>query len=246
MAVGDFLWCQPSEWQTLNATVSGGADTSYEDEWLCDGRPGRPVRATSGSITWTVANSAKSVSIVACCNHNIDAARTITVGGDISTTMTGPAAQANGINLNPWASVSPTSCTSITFAVSSNSTAVIVGEFVAGLKRTMERNLAVRPEFMPSHPVIRHDAEFDSLNPYDKSIVSRTLKGDVILTDTGLAAVRAWWESTRGGSRISLIVPDSNVQDAWLVYFTDFRWKPANANVHEVSLAFQEVPRSAW
>lgn len=246
MAVGDFYYVRPDEWFGLNGTVSGGAETSYQDEWLVDGRPGRPAKATSGTITWTVAGSAQSVSLVALCNHNTDASRTITVGGDISTTMTGPAAQPNGVNLNPWATVNATSCTSVTVGVSSNSAAWTVGEFVAGLKRTLERNIAPRPEFRVSHATVTHDAEFNSLLPYNKGIATRRLSGEVILSDTGLAAVRAWWESTKGNSRISLIVPDSSVQDAWLVNFSEFTWEPYSYNVNFVSLAFDEIPRSAW
>lgn len=246
MAVGDFLYVRPDQSFTLNAAVSGGADTSYTDEWLCDGRPGRPVRATSGSITWTVTNTATTVSLVAVVNHNIDAARTITIGGDISTTMSGPAAQPNGLNLNPWASVTPTSCTSVTVAVSSNSAAVIIGEFVAGTKSTLERNIGAAPDITPFHRVVSHDAEFDSLLSYNKSIGGRVLSGDIVLTNSGLSAVKAWWESTRGNSRLSLIVPDSNVQDAWMVKFTEFRYRPNSVNTNLVSLGFEEIPRTAW
>lgn len=248
MAVGSFLYLRPDElFTTPSGSVSGGAESTYDDDWLIDWRPGRPLRYTNGSPTWTVTGAAKQVSMVGWVNHNTDAARTITIGGDISVTMAGPAARANGINYNPWASVTPTSCTSVTAAISSNSSAVVVGQFVAGLKRTLERNLRVRPKFgFRHHTVSLGDAEYSSLNDYDKAIQDRTLKGDVVLSDSGLADVIAWWESTYGGARITYIVPDSNVQDLRAVKITEFGYEPGKNNRNYVSLAFEEVPRSRF
>lgn len=244
--MADFHFIRPDEMFTLNATVTGGADTNYLDDWLCDGRPGRPVRATDGSPTWMITNTAKTVSLLAVCNHNIDAAETITITGDISTTLTGPALPANGIPLNPWVAVSETSTDELTLAIVGNSVDVIIGEFVAGKKRTLERSLRIRPTFTQSYGVLAHGAEFDSLLPYDKAVVARTLSGTVIVTDSGLADIQAWVDSTRGGARATLIVPDADVQDAWLVTITEFSYQPDAANVNLVSLAFQEYPRSRW
>ncbi len=96
---GDFLYVRPDE-MFIGCAVSGGADTSYVDESLTDGRPGRPTRATNGSPSWTIVNgSAVTSSFVGVFNHNIDAARSITFGGDITKVIAGPMLPANGIPL---------------------------------------------------------------------------------------------------------------------------------------------------
>lgn len=244
---GDFYYLRPDEMYAVGGTVTGGADTNYLDEWLVDGRPGRPVRAATGSETWTIVGTAAAVGIAALGNHNVDAGRMITLGGDISATMTGPTLPPNGIPLNPWVTFTEVAgVDEVTVDIASNTVPIVVGEFVCGKRRTLERNLAVRPAFKASYQTVRHEAEFNSLMPYDKGIVSRTLSGTVVLSDTGLADVQAWWDATRGNTKPSLIIPNSNVQDAWLVEFTEFSYEPASKNVNHVSLTFTEYPRSRW
>jgi hypothetical protein len=243
----DFYFVMPSECFGIGGSVSGGTETSYDEDWLVDGRPGRPAHAATGSETWTITGTAAAVGIVAVCNHNIDAAKTITMGGDLSTTLTGPAVPSNGIRLNPWVTFTEVAgVDSVTIDIASNTNAIIIGELVMGKRRTLERNLAVSPSFNQSYQTVTIDSEFDSLMPYDKGVISRTLSGSVILTDSGLADVQAWVDSTKGGSLPTLIVPLSTVQDAWLVKITDFSFQPSSKNRNSVSLAFQEFPRSRW
>lgn len=244
--MADFHYVRPDEMFTLDGTVTGGADTNYQDEWLVDGRPGRPVRGTSGTVSWTITNPSKTCSLAAVCNHNVDASRSITLSGGLSMTLTGPALQANSIPLNPWGTVSESSISTQTIAISSNSVPVVIGEFVVGKKRSLERTLRVKPTFSQRYLVTSHEAEFDSLMPYDKAIVARELTGEVIVTDAGLADIQAWVDSTRGGSKLTLIVPDADVQDAWLVTITEFSYQPDANNVNFVSLGFREFPRSRW
>lgn len=246
MATPDFYYVCPDEMFTTGGAVSGGADTNYLDEWLVDGRNGRPVRATNGSPAWTVTNPAKSVSILAVCNHNVDAARAIAITGDITAGLTGPALPRNGIPLNPWVAVSPTSTSSLTLTIASNTVAVIIGEFIAGLKRTLERNLRNRPKFSSRYLTVEDDSEFSSLLGYDKALVSRRLEGDIVLTDAGLADMQGWWDSTRGNTRLSGIVPNSNLQDFWAVKFKEFTWEPDKENLNFVHVVFDECPRSRW
>ncbi len=244
---GDFLYVRPDE-MFVGSAVSGGADTGYTDEAIVDGRPGRPFRATSGSPSLTIVNggAVSGVSLVAVCNHNVDAAKNISFGGDITKVIVGPAIPANGIPLNPFGTFTPTSATSVTFGITSNSATVVIGEVVIGKYRTLERNLSPRPSFGQNYQTVEIDSEFSSLMSYDKGVISRSLSGSVVLTDTGLADVQAWVDSTKGGSLPTLIVPLSTVQDAWLVKITDFSYQPSSKNRNDVTLAFQEFPRSRW
>lgn len=246
-AASDFYYVRSDQMPTIGGSVSGGADTGYLDEWLVDGRPGRPARAATGSQTWTITISSSTVGIAAICNHNIDAARTITLGGGISASTSGPTLPANGIPLNPWVTFGPTgSVTSITVAVSSNTNPLIIGEFVCGTRSTLERSLRPGASITTEYDVVRHDAEFNSLMPYDKGIVRRTLRGGNIYTDSGLAAILDWYDSTRGGTKPTLIVPYSTVQDAWLVEMKPPQYQHLSNNRNEVSFEFVEYPRSRW
>lgn len=241
----EFYYVRPDE-MVRDWTVTGGADTTYLDEWLFDGRPGRPTRAADVNPSWVASGSPTAVTLLAVINHTVTPGNGIVFGGQLSASLAAPALGAHGIALNPWTLVDSTLCSSVTVAVTSNAGPVIIGEVVMGRARTLERHLRQRPVFTHRYPVVREEAEFDSLLPYDKGLVSRQLRGELSLSDAGLAEFQAWWESTKGGSLMSLIVPDPTKPDALAVRMQDFAFEAGAPGRHRLTVVFDEFPRSRW
>lgn len=243
---GPFYYVRPDENWAFDGAVAGGAATDYLDEWLVDGRWGRPVRATSGTIAWTVTNPSAEVGIVAMCNHNVSVNGAIT--GSVSGTLTAPALPPNGIRINPWVAVTPTATTTLTLTITGNSADVIIGELIAGKMRTLSPGASVQNQNTRYDDFFAgEEGEFGSIPPYDRGLTRRAFDFTQYYTGSQLDDILAWRDAQRAGSRPSLIVPDSTKNDAWLVRFSGVSHGKASAiGVYEVDLEFIEYPRSRW
>lgn len=238
-----FWYMRPDE-SFLYGSVAGTVEATYTNDWLLDGRPHYPVRGTTGLALTATAPAARTVGLIAIVNHNITGTTAIT--GDITATVPAATVGADGIPLNPFVSVTPTSASSLVMTVSQ--TPSIVSLLMAGQKRTLERTLQTRPVFDPGEP-FEWEGEYGGINPYDSGVAARRLSGETVVSDVGLAEIQAWYLSTRSGTRPSLIVPISTVNDAWLVRFR-YQWEPAlihpadpRRSIHIVTFEFAEIPR---
>lgn len=243
-----FYFCRPDEWWSLGATVatsSGTTDTDYTDDWIVDGRPGRPARATSGSVAWTLSASSGEVGLIAVCNSNISV--NTVISGGVSATVSAGALGANGIRRNGFATVTPANITTLVATITSNPSDVILGELVAAKYRTLARG-PVTTEASIAFNDFRLDpgAEFSSVMPYDRGLVARKLTGSNVYNAADLAILQGWWEAQKSGSLPSLIVPDSAVNDAWIVTWTKFSYAQEAPVLWRVEFEFVEYPRSRW
>lgn len=224
-------------------TVTGTLTTGYTPAWLLDPSPLRPVRHASALSLTATAPAARTVGIIAALNGNLTGA--VTAGA-----YTVPAATfgADGIPLNSYVLITPTSLSSL--EVSASQSPAILGGLWAGQMRELQRQLAEEPE-LTYPPPAAWEGEASSLAPYDPGVTRRTLSGQVVVSDVGLAEIQAWHQSTRGGSRPTLIVPNDSVNDAWLVTFsyrhrTNWQSTTPGQSIHKVSFEFTEVPRVRW
>ena len=237
----------PDDIMTLYGTVSGGAATGYEDDWLVDGKPGRPAKTTTSTPPWVITGpTSKTVSLVVVANHNIDAGKTIAITGGVSVNLTGPAARGNGIPVNPWAIVqSPASTNTITVTISGNSVALIVGEVLAGTLSDVDKGLLMgaTTEYLSGSD--RTGSSLASLMPYDEGVVQRSISGTVIGPQATMDALEGWWEATRGDSRPSVLIPYEDLNDAWVGHLTNFRAQTVS-NLWRITFTFVEFPRSRW
>lgn len=244
-------YSRPDEWFTLNGTVTltaGTVDSTYEASWLCDGIPGTPVLCTSGSATFRVTNTSAQVGIIAVCNHRLDAGQTITVSNGLSATITTPTpTPPNGIPLNPFTTVTPTSVSALDFAISGTSTNVLIGEIIAGKLRTLTRPTMKSDERGMGNFTRKIESEFASIPPYDEGLDARApWKGTFLLTTSDLADVIAAYQAQRNGRRPMLVVPDASVNDAWVCFMQAPQYRPLGPAFWSVTLTFVEVPRSRW
>lgn len=230
-------------------SAAGTVDADYDANWLVDGLASRPVRRASGGLSITAtALASRSVSLVAIVNHNISTSVGIT--GGVTATIPAATLDDDGIYLNSFIRITPVAATSLVMAASG--TPAIVGELYAGTARQLERQLLVEPEFDLADP-FEWEGEASSLAPYDPGLSDpRRLAGETILNGDGMDDVKAWYASTRRGTRPTLIVPMDDVNDPWLVTFR-YTARPhmiiagsPGRSIWRVFFEFLELPRVRW
>ncbi len=259
MSNASYIMLPEDDW-ALNGTVTltvGTIDSDYLPGWLVDGRSGRPARATSGTATFQITNPNGAVECVVVVNHNIDGARTITLGGDVSATMAAPGTRPNGIPYNPFALVtatgSPGGVDTLTVGVSSNSRDLVIGEVFAGVLRAFPNAGLPGSFLLRDNPTrdrqnfrLSNLGEFGSVPPYDRGIAGDTFSGTVICTTSELDDVWGWYDAQKNGSLPLVIILDDTIQDARVVALLEPSAVAITTDLYEVKLTFQEYPRSRW
>lgn len=232
----------------MDGTVTGTVEATYTADWLLDSNPRRPVRGTTGLTLTANAPAARNVGIIALLNTNV--VGTVSVGAHV---VPAPTLGEDGMYLNPWVSVTPASASS--YVLTATGTPTIIGGLWAGVRRTLNPGLLSKPTFEEAEPF-----EWEAGHPpYDDGEADpRRLSAETIVNDDGLEAIRAWYRSTRRGTRPSLIVPYPDKQDAWAVTFrydvtSDYYFTaaqraadPRSRSVHRVTFEFLEIPRLRW
>lgn len=250
MAVETMYFLRPDEMWSLGATTTGTVDATYLPAWLTDGKPGRPVRSTTGGISLSMAGTAGEVGLVAIHHHNLIVAAT--VGGDVTATITPAATRPpNGIQLDPFTLVSPAvgSVDALTLTVTGNDDDVTIGEFIAGKVRE------ITPVMVEGHGFGHEDFAqepgglFLSVMPYDLGQERRRLVGKQIYNWADTSVLLAGWQAQRSGSKPCGLVPHPDVNDFWLVQFKGFKYQQVGTRDMDwflVEFEFVEYPRSRW
>ncbi len=243
--MADFLYLPAHKQVTLFGGVSATVDADYLDDWLCDGRPGRPARGTSGSLIATLSFSAGNVNLVAICHHNLTV--NATLGGGISGTIAASATQQNGIPLNVFTTVTLASVGGFTVSAS-NAATWVVGEIVAGEATSLTLPVYTDDEIEENDFARPIEMDLSSIPPYDPGLKARTWAARwPALTASQHAELVAARDAQRGNTRPTLVVRLSSVNDAMLGFITALSHKPSLApNRYDVSIAFTEIPRVRW
>ncbi len=246
-----FLYCRPDEITSyFGSVVSAGVDDDYDANSLVGGWPGTPTRwAAAGAITGTISMTAGEVGLVAVVDHNLPAGTVVTFGGDITATATTPTpTPPNGIPLNPFTTITPVAgVDSVTFSFNSGATVPVIGEIILAKYRTLTRP-TLRSDTRGMMDFTRQQpSDKSSIAPYDPGLDARApWQGEFLLTTTELDNVIAWFQSQRNGTRPSLIVPDTSVNDAWVGFLSAPQYRPLGPAFWKVSLSFTELKRGRW
>ncbi len=248
----------PHLMMTLGASVSGTVDgDSYDANWLCDGDPSFPIKTTSGSASFTITGTSTSgINGVVVANHNLDEGASITFGGGVSASLLAPAVPANDIRVNAWDTITSTSASGCTFAVSGNSNPVIVGEVLVGVFQEM-RTLPPNPD-APMRPFqVPFSGEYGGM-AYDRGAEARSLSGTVYVRHSTKILVDEWYRACRNNSRPSVIVPFEHEvaspgspsgdtdQDAWVVLWDVYNPRPYVRDYWALQVGWTELPRYRW
>lgn len=267
MAIGRFYLMKPTDIFSLYGDVSiggGAVDSDYQAAWLVDGRVGRPVRATGGSLTFTITNGSftpgslptpvtghDNKTLIVLANTNLITPATITVSGDVSGSITVPATQPNDVGYSPYLLATYASLSTVTVAVASNIADVIIGEALYGTAIELWPPPAPRDQSIQWND-FKLDAavgEFGSVQPYYRGIESRTLSFTQYYNRTMLDELIKAQRSQRAGEKPLVIVPNSSINDAWVVYMDPVKYSVyagGGGQMFKVDLSFTEYPRSTW
>jgi len=239
-----FLYLAPGDMVGLEQTGGGPAATTYNINWITDGVPGRPVNAGSGTALWTATGAiAKPITLVALINSNVD------IGAIVGTTIgpTPPVLSAGRVPYNPFTyNPAGASGTVVTVSVTANTTNIVAGMIAGGTARTLERPIMPGARRDWSTFNRQPDPQMGNIAVYRTDKYARSFSGSTTMTQDGLDALMAWYDSTNDGELPSLIVPDPDRNDCWCVKFGAFGWQKQSPTLFEVTLTFVEYPRRKW
>ena len=248
MALLKFLYLSPAAMQSLNAIVAGPSLPEYLPAWLCDGLPGRPLRAGTSNPGWLVSSLANfPVNFVGAANWNIPEASIINVGDDVTAIITQPGYRGripmNGYNYFPDTEVPNAKDITVggSYAID-----VVAGQFFAGKALALPYTIAPRGRRGYLKFNMQPNPQMGNVPVMRKDKAARTLSGSILVKPSYLEAIEKWYAETNDGELVSCIVPDMEKNDFWVVKFLDYSWERLNPEMSLVQLNFQEVPRVRW
>lgn len=219
-----------------NATVTvntGTEDPDYPAANLVDLNPAKPAQLTTTTGSWVFDwGAAQRVDWVLLPMHNLTAGLEVRIQMNATSSWGSPTvneqitipAYLGDHPVGSWLDL--TNKTGYTTSglrylrlvvVGVNAAVVKVGELcIYNVKRTLNPNVSWGAQ-MPSDrlsTVNTTDAGVELV--YDQGVTVQSFRGDLDTTDAGLAAVRAWWHSCRGRVRPFGLVPDEDVNEAWM------------------------------
>lgn len=247
-----FTFVAPHRWFALFGTVTGTVDSTYDPDWLVDGRTSYPVRRTGSSISLAIAGSAQDVDTLVMGHHNIRPAATINITGDITTTLTVPTWPSNNIPLNAYRILGATvsGVDALTLAVTGQTeSSCIIGEFCAGLGQSLPLTLHRASRFSEDDFRVSRPRDMAHIPPFDRALKASTWTGTGLLTTAQVATVRDWQDATRSNTRPSVIIAEflgsTEAKFVEFVGLSDIAPVPATG-MYAVQLTFNEFPRSRW
>jgi hypothetical protein len=246
--MGAFRYMRPDELMTRTATVSGVLDSGYQASWLCDLRPGFPIRGTaSGALAMTISSGTSTLCDLLVASHlRIDAAIDITIASGLTATLDSRGVGADGIPANRWEQITPATSTGCTFSVTGNSQAVICGEFFAGKSRTLTRRLRSGATRTTTRFSIPANAEFSSVLGYNKGLFSLTLSGDqYFISESEITDIENWYRACADGTLPTPIIPDDSKDICHIVKFLGYEVTEGDATLN-VAFTFEPFPVTTW
>jgi hypothetical protein len=235
--MGAFLYTRPDQNVAPNATITtSGVVSDYPVAGLVDSNPGVPSKL-SGTSGWWVMDfgGAQRVDLVALVMTNLDPglanvrvqAHTANSWGapsmDVAVTI--PARRLDGTPTNvPVVLIGRSGYSAsgyrywrLNFATA-NSVGISIGEFpMYATYGLLPYGLAPGAVRASRRRRVKHETDGGELLAYDLGVTQRSVRGEVQFKDTAKADVDAWLEASKGDLRPFLVVPNTDVADAWWV-----------------------------
>lgn len=205
--------------RSASSITASSAQTGYAATKAANDDPAWPWWASSGSATLTIDLGApREVGIIALVHNNGDDLRTITVGGDISTTLQA-LRQGNGYPRNvAYVPTTPITAQNLTIAIAGNSLNWAIGEVIIGKLRSLSSSFRIGADIDVRRQVIRDvDDQYQHELRSDLGTETWRMAGRLLQSDSDFPDLMTWWQSTRGGVYPSLVLPDDLTGDPRLV-----------------------------
>lgn len=234
--MGSFIYSRPDDNVALFAVVtSSGALTDYPVGNIIDSDPAIPSKLTTTSGWWLfdfIGPQRVDVAAVLATNLTpglpnvqIQANTTDSWPGALNVTITIPPKRLDGTPVNPWVNLVGQPGYSaggyrfwrLNFGIGNGAT-ISIGELVLlSHLRLLPYGLSPGAVRAPKRRRVRHETDGGTHLAYDLGVTQRSIKGEIQFKDSAKADVDAWIENARGDLRPFLLVPNTDVNDAWWV-----------------------------
>lgn len=213
--------------------TASAADADYPASNIISTSPSRPAKLTATSGYWELTFAAPvTIKGAAVIYHNFDAGLNVTVEGlggspTFSQALTIPAHHEDGWPVSPWVSFASAK-TYATWRLSvnaANSLKPQVGRFILfGELRDLVTDVKWGVEETEEHTIIEMRTELGVETIYPLGGKRRRFSGEMGLSNTISATFITLLRSAEGRTKPWLLIPDSTVNDAWLVRFEESIW----------------------
>lgn len=231
--------------RTVTSTA-GTPDPDHRLDWLTDQRPAYPVRYNSGAWGLSVSIASKAVQLVVLANHSLNA--DVTVGGDVSGTISPSPALENGAYLNPYLMLDApvAGVTALTLA-GTNTQDMVLGEAFAGVP------VELKPFLMSDFSDDLYDTqqqdslvgEFYNVPMFDGGTEWRVFGGSQIYTTAERDFLLSWRRAQRTLRFPSVLIMKEG--DARVVLIGRPQFKQGDGpDLWQTQLTFIEFPRYRW
>lgn len=219
----------PSATITVN---TGTEDPDYLAANLVDLNPSKPAQLTTTTGSWVFDwGAAQRVDWVLVPMHNLTAGLDVRVqmnatnswgAPSLDTPIVIPTYRGDGLPVGSWKDLTGVAGYSVSgfrylrlVVVGVNAAAVKVGEvMILANKRTLNPNISWGAQVPEQRLTQVNQTDAGVKMMYDLGTTLRNFRGELDTTDAGLAAVRAWWQNTRGPIYPFAFVLDEDLNDA--------------------------------
>lgn len=257
----------PSDDLGADATVTASAeDTEYPAENLVAptntghlNLPSRPAKLTTTSGSWVLdCGSAISPTAIALIYHNLIAGLAVAIQGNASDSwgapsfsqaITIPAWREDDWPVSPFALLAGSPPPSYRYwrlvITGTNDNPVQVGRLMLVNLRQMANDVRWGVVEEEEQGLIEHATEAGVETIYELFGPRRSFAGEFALTDTTSAELLTLFRSARSRILPWLLIPDDDVNDAWLVRFQENRWSRTRETINHNIFPFrvQELSR---
>lgn len=222
--------------------ITGDEDPEYPAEYIAAmsntghlNQASRPAKLLTTSGYWQLRyTTAITVRAAAVIYHNFDAGLPVVIEagtggtvGSFSQAFTIPARVEDDWTISPWiefASAQTYDTWRLTIS-GTNSLALQVGRLLlVNQLRTLARDVRWGVDEGEEHHYINHPTELNVDTFYDLGGKERDFVGEFAVNNAQTAELQALRRSAHGRIQPWLLIPDTNVNDAWLVRFVEDRF----------------------
>jgi hypothetical protein len=228
------LYTRPSDNVAPDATwtvTSGTLDTGYDVEAISDLTPSSAIIASGTSLTVRATfATAKTLVGIVILNHNFAqgspyATVTLTNGAGLSQALSVPDDRLDGLPTGLFKDFSAAANRTSTIwnvVITGNAEPVFLGEILLLTAWRDDLNFLVEasPGDRTDVPSIVHRTHAGVRMVYEHDVKIDGFKGEVLLEDNA-AALNALFQTARGTARNFVWIPDDDVNDAYLVHFSE-------------------------
>jgi hypothetical protein len=224
----------------IGPTVTASAeDSEYPAENLVDINPAKPAKLTTTGGNWILDFGTAIAGVAAALlYHNIDNGVTVTLQANSSSswgsppfsqTFTIPGRTEDDWTVSPWIEFASTQTYRywrLLISGTANAQPIGVGHLmILSNLRTMDTDVRWGEEEVEEHGLIELPTELGVETIYALGGKRRRFSGELTLGDAEAAEFISLVRSAVGRIHPWLLIPDEDVNDAWIVRFEENRWQ---------------------